>query len=187
MKIETSTVTKLLISELDALDPVTVFLEDFEPGKGKITISCYGKSWTSYWGAMSGDDVATFVCRTSPDYLIGCLAPQLNSTRFSGEELSKKVRQTILKDRRQRDLVANDARELFDEANDLDQAPSLDYLHGAHSDLMYRVFGDEWWYSADRCSVPNPDYTYLERIVHSVKQALKARSLEVKAPEVAHG
>ena len=52
MKIEASKVTKLLISEVQGLDPITVFLEDYEPGKGKITVSCWGKSWTAYWGGM---------------------------------------------------------------------------------------------------------------------------------------
>ncbi len=52
MKIETSTVTKLTITEVARLDPITVILEDIEPRKGKIIIECYGKSWSSYWGGL---------------------------------------------------------------------------------------------------------------------------------------
>ena len=36
----------------DELDPVTAFLEDFEPGRGQLTLVCWGRSWTHFWGAM---------------------------------------------------------------------------------------------------------------------------------------
>jgi hypothetical protein len=174
MKIEQSTVTKLLLSELENLDPVTVFLEDFEPGKGKITISCYGKSWSSYWGAMSGDDVATFFRWVSPDYVIGCFDTQLHSTRFSGAALVKKARAQILKDRRRFDIDAATAREQYDEAGDLGQVPSVDYLGHAYPELMEQLFGYEWWHSAADASEPNPEYLYLERIIKAVQAGLAA-------------
>lgn len=40
LKVEHSTVTKLVISGAPNLDPITVFLEDLAPCKGNITISC---------------------------------------------------------------------------------------------------------------------------------------------------
>jgi hypothetical protein len=53
MKIETSKVTKIRITDLiDSefkLDPITVILEDLGPSKGKILIECYGQSWAAYW------------------------------------------------------------------------------------------------------------------------------------------
>lgn len=61
MKLETSKVTKLVLSKLERLDPITVFLEDFgrrpcpiddDPnywtGLGQLTVRCYGESWTAY-------------------------------------------------------------------------------------------------------------------------------------------
>ena len=48
MKLETSTVTKLQLTELNNLDPISVILENYEPGKGKIIIECCGKSWSSF-------------------------------------------------------------------------------------------------------------------------------------------
>lgn len=174
MNIEKSTVTKLVISEIESLDPVTVFLEDFEPGKGKITVSCWGKSWTGYWGAMGKDHtVAQFFCSCSDDYIIGCFDSQLRATKFSGDALVKKARKVILEQRRKHDLDAGEARELHDEAGDLGQAPSIDYLFGGHYDLMERLFGCEWWHDAGRASEPNPDYQYLCRIIQSVQQALR--------------
>lgn len=70
MRIEQSVVTKLLISEAPNLDPITAFLDHFEPGKGKITVNCLDKSWTANWGGMS-DDVATF-CRTTGERISVC-------------------------------------------------------------------------------------------------------------------
>lgn len=55
----------LVITGSQRFDPITVFLEDFgrrdcrtEPNpnyqtaQGKITISCWDKSWNAYWGGM---------------------------------------------------------------------------------------------------------------------------------------
>ncbi|MDK1397980.1 hypothetical protein [Pseudomonas protegens] len=44
LKVERSKVTKLVITGAPSLDPITVFLEDLAPCKGKITVSCYDKS-----------------------------------------------------------------------------------------------------------------------------------------------
>ncbi|MDH4581428.1 hypothetical protein E8F20_06000 [Pseudomonas sp. BN415] len=174
MKVETSNVTKLYITGADRLDPITVFLEDFEPRKGKITVSCWGKSWTAFWGGMwDGHTVGSFFCQLDAGYIIGYFDQQMSATKFSGEELMKKVRGVVLNDRRRGHLDAEDARELYDEAEELEAATSLDYLWGGHSDLMNKVFGDEWWYEADRASEPNPDYQYLERIIAAVQQALQ--------------
>ena len=59
MKTESMQVIKIILTDLDRLDPVTVIAEDIEQGIGEITITCYGKAWTAYWGGMgamySGD------------------------------------------------------------------------------------------------------------------------------------
>ncbi|QKE22875.1 hypothetical protein 8P_052 [Pseudomonas phage 8P] len=179
MKVTTSTVTKLYIEGAASLDPITVFLEDFEPKRGKITVSCYGKSWTACWGGMwDGLTVGQFFTRLDAGYIIGYFSPQLSSRKFSGDMLARKARKQILKDRRARDLDEDEARELYDEAEELENAPSVDFLWGGHSDLMSRLFGDEWWYATDDATVPNPDYEYLCRIIAAVQQALKSTQPE---------
>ena len=60
---------------------------------------------------------------------------------------------------------SEEARDLFDEAEDIREASSIDYLAGAHYPLMKKLFGDEWWQSANYATEPNPDYEYLERIM----------------------
>lgn len=66
-------IKKILITDAPALDPVSVYIEDLCKGAGQITISCYGNSWTAYWGNM-GKDVATFFILSGDDYLVRCLS-----------------------------------------------------------------------------------------------------------------
>lgn len=173
MKVETSTVTKLFITDVEQLDPITVFLEDLEPCKGKITVSCWGKSWTAFWGGMwDGLSVGQFFCQLNASYIIGYFDQQLRSRQFSGEALAAKARQVILKERRTFCYDRDEARELYEEADDLRYSPSIDHLHGAHSDLMEKLFGDEWWQLGNDATEPNPDYSYLERIIRAVQAAL---------------
>ncbi len=191
MKIETTQVTKLLISDLMAepqkLDPVTVILEDHAPGKGRIIIECYGKSWSSYWGAMGKETIAQFFATCSADYLIGNLDPQLQSGRFSGEALVELARKTIISRRadwRGRDrsftyLEKEECRRLYDKADELRGHDSIDQAITWDFELLQEVFDttEPWHFVAD-ATEPNPDYLYLERIVGAVQQAL----LQLEAP-----
>ena len=71
MKVEKSDVLAFTISDVERLDPVRVMIENYEPGKGRITVTCFGKAWTGAWFAMGGDTVQEFIKRVSNDYLIG--------------------------------------------------------------------------------------------------------------------
>jgi len=55
MKIETSQLKQLILSGLENLDPVKVVTENFEPGRGTITISCFGKAWTAGCQPVEGN------------------------------------------------------------------------------------------------------------------------------------
>lgn len=56
------------------LDPVTAFLEDFEPGRGQLTLVCWGRAWSHFWGAMgNGATVAEFCARASTGYIVNKL------------------------------------------------------------------------------------------------------------------
>jgi hypothetical protein len=174
LKIEHSTVTKLVISGAPNLDPITVFLEDLAPCKGKITVSCWGKSWTAYWGGMwDGLSIGQFFCELNTSYIIGYFDQAMSSRKFSGEALANKVRRLVLKERRQLCYGSDEARARFDEAEDLRESPSIDHLHAAHDELMTKLFGDEWWHVTNDSTEPNPDYIYLERIILAVQQALR--------------
>lgn len=182
LQVERSTITRLVITGAPSLDPITVFLEDLAPCRGKITVSCWGKSWTACWGGMwDGLSIAQFFCKMNTGYIIGYFDQEMSPRQFSGEALANQVQVSVLKDRRRGELGQDEARELFNEAEDLRESPSIDHLHGAHSELMHKIFGDEWWHLTNDATEPNPNYSYLERIIHAVQQALSEEQQQTAA------
>ncbi len=85
MKLGLTTIQQLTITDVDGLDPIRVMIENYEPGQGRITITCYGRAWTAAWFAMSGASVEVFFANAGPDYIIGNLvchmAPTLKRDR----------------------------------------------------------------------------------------------------------
>lgn len=71
MRITESTVTKLVLTELDRLDPVTVIMEDLGKTQGKLTVDCYGKAWTGYWSFMGDGGIAKFLDACDVGYIAG--------------------------------------------------------------------------------------------------------------------
>lgn len=86
MKVEQKQVTQLTISDATDLDPISVVIEDSAPGHGQIIITCYGRSWTAYWGGMSGDTLAQFFIRVSAGYIVPCLVRGMARTLRSDEK-----------------------------------------------------------------------------------------------------
>ncbi len=62
------------ITDVQALDPITVYLEDHEPGRGTLTVRCFDRAWTCYWGSMGGGaTLAEFMRRVDAGYIANCL------------------------------------------------------------------------------------------------------------------
>ncbi|GGL61761.1 hypothetical protein GCM10009091_49350 [Pseudomonas brenneri] len=114
LKVERSTVTKLVITGAPRLEPITVFLEDFgrrdcptesdpnyQTAQGKVTINCWDKSWNAYWGGMGPRTVAEFVVRCDWPYVLNCLDRGISSTRFSGDALHAFAKKCVVQRRRQ--------------------------------------------------------------------------------------
>lgn len=177
MKIETSQITKVALTEVEGLDTITVILENFEPGKGKIIIECWGKSWSSYWGGMSGDPVEDFFCRCDQHYLAGNLSPGLDSEIEDIDGLADHARADICRRRRELELEEGEARELFDLSERLDGVVSLE--SDSTQEAMHEIFGDEWWYGLP--SKPNPDYEYLCQIIKAVQSGLAMMKQDIAA------
>ncbi|WP_324708738.1 hypothetical protein [Pseudomonas fragi] len=119
-----------------------------------------------------GLNIGQFICKLNTSYIIGYFDQALNSRQFSGEALENKAQRIVLKERRQFCYGSDEARDRYDEAEDLRESPSIGHLHGAHSELMTNLFGDELWCLTCDATEPNPDYAYLERIILAVQQAL---------------
>lgn len=167
MHIEQTTVRKLRITGVTNLDPVTVFLEDFEPGKGKIVIECWGKSWAASWGAMGKDStISEFFCQCHTGYLIKNLAVDINSEITDNEAITDGARKKILRMRRDGDLKKDQARDLWDECANYSSVEAI-----SHWKDVTTIFGDEWWYGLP--TRPNPEYTYLVKIVQAVQAAIE--------------
>lgn len=114
MKISQSQAVKLNIEDLERLDPITVFLEDLAPSKGKITIECFGKSWSAFWPGMGGLTIAEFFCNSHIEYIANNLAPHLEKYEPDFETFGEEIRQKICEMRRDNWVSKALARELYD-------------------------------------------------------------------------
>lgn len=192
MKVETSTVTKIVISDVPRLDPITVFLEDYglrdcghekdpnyKTGAGKITINCWDKSWNAFWGGMGPRTVAQFIRACDAHYILNCLSRGLSSTRFTGDALHKFATRCIVERRRgknlqqweQGSLDKEDARSLWRRIDDLRHIETTNESWH-QSELLTELFGDEWHYPiGDSAVEENHDYSYLLRIIEAVQKA----------------
>ncbi|MNL57639.1 hypothetical protein D3C87_1812160 [compost metagenome] len=128
-----------------------------------------------------GLNIGQFFCKLSTGYIIGYFDQTMSPRQFSGDALASEAQRLVLKERRQFCYGADEARERFDEAEDLRDSHSIDHLHGAHSELMTKLFGDEWWHLTNDATEPNPDYLYLERIILAVQLALSQKQQQEAA------
>jgi hypothetical protein len=163
-------IQKIDITEVQGLDPISVYLEDPTPGKGRITIICYGESWTASWGSMGNRTISEFFKSCDNQYLAKNLS-KIPSEINDPDALIKDMKKTIIKNRRSRGWGPNDSRNLFDDISLYDYNSLLDSSGEAKSTLIPKVYGNEWWYCIPKKE--NPDYTYLCRIIDAVKEALK--------------
>ncbi len=63
----------LEVPSRDGLDSIRVYWHNIAPGKGYVTITCYGDSWNTYFNAMSGDTIQEFFQRVGTDYMVNAL------------------------------------------------------------------------------------------------------------------
>lgn len=63
------------IEGAQALDPVTVFFEDFGDNMGRVTVVCYGECWTAFFGSMGRETIRDFVKTSPASYLADKLMP----------------------------------------------------------------------------------------------------------------
>lgn len=180
MKVEAGTVTILRISEVPRLDPIRVTLDNGELGKGRITIECYSKAWSAYWGAMSDRTVEQFFVDCSNDYLIGNLSVGLNPSRPSGDALERDAKRVIRHRRKGigewkfNPVTADAAEDLMKRVHELSECDSEGEMW-ALSGLLSEIYGEDWRHLAT-CNEPNPEWSYLERICDAVREALKAQA-----------
>lgn len=146
MKITKQKITKLLLTELQGLDPVKVFIENTAPGQGQITITCYGKAWTFFWGAMGDMTLEEFFCSANVHYIANKLSeedPEIVDVDKMREQAARRGIEC------HRDDPENDYEFLSE-------------MYGP--DMM------DWHDSMPKTE--NHKYRYICRIIEAVKQAL---------------
>lgn len=90
MTITPISVDAVYLTDVPGLDPIHVFWQNVEPGKGYCTITCYGSAWTVYFGAMNGQAIQKFFTEGDVDYLTGKMSPP-KSTRLNQVYLKKVI------------------------------------------------------------------------------------------------
>lgn len=183
MRIERMPVEKIVIHGAPRLDPITVILEDLGHSQGQITLSCYGKSWTAYFGNHGSQGIAHAVGESfSTDYLVDRFLSNagIESSLPSMDRAKASVLNELLEQRRQHRLSHEEAREEFDRIND-EWPETIEEGWHDRSGVLQRWLGSEWWYAIP--NAPTPDYQYLTRIVDAVKAALA--SMQEPAKEAA--
>lgn len=150
MKITTKSVAAFTITDVEGVDAITVYLENFRPEvgpagyyKGKITIECYGQAWSNYWGSMAEPTIQRFFVGAWPEYLVNKLDNELDKYINDWEEIS--------------DILKEDVNHECDLA--------------LYEDKLVETWGDGWWECLPKKS--NPKFMYLIRIVETVQKALK--------------
>ena len=170
MKVESSLITKLRGADLQGdyrLDPVEVYLEDFGSGRGKVMISCYDTTLSCYWGAM-GCPLIEFFLSCDKWYLANKMSRTPSSLPdYSG--LVKAARASILRQRRDHELSAEEAKELWEECFAMDDLCKDDLIF--HESRLSTILGPEWF--MDIPTSPNPDYEYELRIINCAKDIIK--------------
>lgn len=178
MKWTESTVTKLLITDVESLDPVTVYIENFELGRGKLTIEVFGDSWSAGWGAMGDRTLEQFVLSADNHYLSKNLSSLSALSVDDYQGFVQKCYEDIIENRRNGDYDKEKALELWNKVETI--IPEKEWFHDSYNhDLLYEVMGCEWWHCIP--SKDSDEYIYLYKILNALKECLNQRNSQLAA------
>ena len=113
MQIETTQVKKLRITDIEQLDPVTVYLEETGPHSGKVIMEVFGTAWSYHWGGIgeSRGGIANFFCSCDNHYLALKFAPQVDKTVIDDSALADHAMMHVVQRRREGGRSKEEARE----------------------------------------------------------------------------
>lgn len=174
MHVVASTIQKVEISEVKALDPVTCIMQDLGRYSGCITVSCAGRSWTRQWNNTGANSIVEYIGWQDAEYLASALAPMLKPTVYNESMLIAYAKRVVVERRLgisldHDSLDKEDARRLFNACKTLRGYETFESLP---SGLMTDLFGDEWFYAAAHAQGPNPAFEYIKRISQAVIDAM---------------
>lgn len=183
MQITESQVTKITVTGAKtcdgfSLDPISIYLEDYGQGKGRLTVGCWDATWSFFWGAMGNRSLAEFIIGTNNGYLANKL--KRDGEKFSEldiDALEIQVKKEIIRDRREGTLGTVQARELWDRLGDMDFEMPL-HPECEEVDYLEKVLGPDWLEALpERTSTHG---RWLWDILNVVREVLRQR-VEAKA------
>lgn len=81
MNLTATKLTKLVIANVPALDPIHVYAEDIEPSRGSLLVR-FDRAWYAYWGAMGTQKDGTPT--TVRQFVLACDAGYIASNLVRG-------------------------------------------------------------------------------------------------------
>ncbi|MGP4922421.1 MULTISPECIES: hypothetical protein [Pseudomonas] len=174
MQVEASTIQKLEITDVDALDPVTCILQDLGRYRGSLTVTCFGRSWTHQWNNTGANSIAEFVAWQNAEHLASALAPMMRQSVYDESLLVAYAKRVVVERRLgisldYDSLEKDQARRLYSACQSLRGYGAFESLP---TTLMTDLFGKEWYCAAGHAQGPNPDFVYLTRICQAVIDGL---------------
>lgn len=170
MKIAKNTVDRIMVTEVPNMDPIAVYLEDHGGGKGKVTITSYGKAWTAYWGAM-GCRIREFILSADNGYLIGKLDSSIARMVMAYDQAAIHARKKIVEQRRGRAITKRLARGYWEHTEAMEDVCCKDGIH-EHVGYLQEIAGPFWY--EDFPQEESSEYHHLNKIIATVKDAIRA-------------
>jgi hypothetical protein len=121
-----------------------------------------------------GMDIKRFLTRCDNNYLIKKL--RKGATHFNAMATRQQLIQDIFKERRERGIASNEAREFYDEVNNMNMANETEYYHDMmDSDIQCKLYAD---YSCIPCCHEDPPelVMFMEKIWPHFVEQLKTES-----------
>lgn len=133
-----------ILTGLEGLDPITVYVTNYKLGQGKVVIECFGDAWAHYWGAMGENTLQEFFVSCNNDYILNKLLKTTTQTDFD-----------------QINSIGNSRGYSFEVTSDVEVA--------MQAEDMAACFGTEWFLELPTCNTS--EYNYVSKIVDQIKKA----------------
>lgn len=144
MKTEKRNTDTYILTELESLDTITVYVTNYKLGSGKIVIECFCSAWSCYWGGMGDNNLQQFFLSCDNDYILNKLLKNTRQTDFDEiNDIAHKKGFSI--------CVTNDVEVAMQSVE------------------MAECFGQDWYMDLPQCKTS--EYKYLSRILNAIKGA----------------
>lgn len=179
MKVEKQQVEKLRVTDIDGLDAIDIYLEKPTETSGKITVSCYGESWSGYWGGVGGTGFESFFKRAPHESIINIFDSKIPFTQPDWDAYKSNLKAALANfdvDDKEDVLEAiemtgeDELQRAFDEMGYNETFSSYEVLlnEGIEDDVLELIDAS----TADVPMMPSYRFVYLSKIIDVVKQVI---------------